>query len=1074
MHQQISPATEVKRLQRCMNDLASILALPDIWGVGEPSRMLDVLFDTLWEILDLEFLYARIRFNPQESPIHALRSGRNERGDDNREQMRQVLASLQGLSDPTPNQVIEHLGAQELPSFSIRLGIEGEFGLIVAGSQTLGFPGQTESLVLSVAANQAAIWLQQSLRLRDQEPVAKELDRRVVERTKELAEANEALQIKVGLLQHIPAGAWTLEPDGTPDFLNEFWLHYTGRTLAFVRSHPDSWTSTVHPDDREIASEALRRGVSTGQGFAMEARFLRAEDATYRWHLSRAVALRDAEGHVFKFVGTSIDIDDRKRGEEALRMSEGSLQRVIDTIPTFTWSMLPDGSNEFLSSQWHDYTGFSYEMSRGWGWQAAFHPEDLAPLMERWGVLLVSGEPGEVEARLRDRDGIYRWFLIRVAPFRDEKSTIVRWYGTSTEINDRKVAEEALRASESNLRQIVDSIPALVCTMDALGEIQQLNRPLLEYFGRTPDELRDWKLTDAVHPDDLSDVVKAFTYSVSTGTPYSSEHRCRRADGVYRWFQVRGLAVHEANGKISGWYVLFTDIEDRKLAEDALRANESNLIQIINTIPMLAWSTRPDGFVEFLNQRWLNFTGLSAEQAGGWGWAQVIHPDDAARLVEYWQAALESGSKVDVEARMRRFDGEYRWFLFRADAMRDVSGAIIKWYGTNTDIHVRKQTEEALRIRELNLREITETIPEMLWSASPDGAIEYCNGRFLDYTGLSLEQTLIDGWMKALHPDDVEPTVAIWQSCVKSGSPYRVEVRTFHAADHTYRWCVTRALPLIDQRGRIVKWHGTVVDMHDWKQAQEQLRDTQAELTRMLRVMTIGQLTGSIAHEVSQPLSGIITNATTCLRMLKSEPPDIEGARETARRVIRDGNRASEVIDRLRSLFKNRQRAVEPVDLNEATREVFALLSGELQKNNVILKHEFDDLLPIVDCDRVQIQQVILNLLRNASDAMSDVEDRPRQLVVRTDQKGDHVRLSVQDSGIGFSLEVADRMFDPFYTTKHDGMGIGLSICRSILEAHHGRLWAVPNDGSGSIFSFSIPAKYQFEDIQQPTNTKVQ
>jgi PAS domain S-box-containing protein len=218
--------------------------------------------------------------------------------------------------------------------------------------------------------------------------------------------------------------------------------------------------------------------------------------------------------------------------------------------------------------------------------------------------------------------------------------------------------------------------------------------------------------------------------------------------------------------------------------------------------------------------------------------------------------------------------------------MRDESGAIIKWYGTNTDIDDRKRAEEALRIRELNLLQITETIPEMLWSASPDGAIDYCNGRFLDYTGFSPEQVMSDGWMNLLHPDDVEPTVKSGCHVWKSGAPYRVEVRTFHAADSTYRWCVTSALPLRDQEGRIVKWHGTVVDMHDWKQAQEELRNTQAELARMMRVMTIGQLTASIAHEVSQPLSGIITNASTCLRMLSSEPPNVDGARETAQRTF--------------------------------------------------------------------------------------------------------------------------------------------------------------------------------------------
>ena len=503
-------------------------------------------------------------------------------------------------------------------------------------------------------------------------------------------------------------------------------------------------------------------------------------------------------------------------------------------------------------------------------------------------------------------------------------------------------------------------------------------------------------------------------------------------------------------------------------AIDARRENESNLIQIINTIPMLAWSALPDGYVEFLNLRWLDFTGLSAEQARGSGWTVVIHPDDANRLAEYWQAALAAGSPVDLEARIRRFDGQYRWFLFRADPLRDESGAIIKWYGTNTDIDDRKRTEEALRIRELNLHQITETIPEMLWSASADGAIDYCNGRLLDYTGFTSNQVMNNGWMDLLHPDDVEPTVQVWKLCVESGAPYRVEVRTFHAADNTYRWCVTSALPLRDQEGRIVKWHGTVVDMHDWKQAQEELRNTQAELARMMRVMTIGQLTASIAHEVSQPLSGIITNASTCLRMLSSEPPNVDGARETTRRTIRDGKRATDVITRLRTLFSKKQTRIERVDLNEAAREVIALLSDELQKNRVTVQQRFDDRLPPVKGDRVQLLQVLLNLLRNASDAMATIDDRPRQLLIRTVADDDNATVFVQDSGIGFDPEITGRLFESFFTTKQDGMGIGLSLSRSIVEAHHGHLWAARNDGPGSTFAFSIPCDSGLEIDSTP------
>jgi signal transduction histidine kinase len=248
--------------------------------------------------------------------------------------------------------------------------------------------------------------------------------------------------------------------------------------------------------------------------------------------------------------------------------------------------------------------------------------------------------------------------------------------------------------------------------------------------------------------------------------------------------------------------------------------------------------------------------------------------------------------------------------------------------------------------------------------------------------------------------------------------------------------------------------------------AQEALNKAGAELARVSRVTTMSALTASIAHEVNQPLSGIITNAGTCLRMLDTVPPDLDGARETARRTIRDGNRASDVITRLRALFIKKEFTLEPMDLNEAIREVIALSSNDLQRHRVILHSELADGLPLVAGDRIQLQQVIVNLVRNAADAMVDVHDRPRQLLIRTGyDDGDRVRLTVRDVGIGLPPQNANALFDAFYTTKSGGMGIGLFVSRSIIERHRGRLWAEPNDGApGATFSFSIPCDPQNRD----------
>src|SRR5215216_1085955 len=309
-----------------------------------------------------------------------------------------------------------------------------------------------------------------------------------------------------------------------------------------------------------------------------------------------------------------------------------------------------------------------------------------------------------------------------------------------------------------------------------------------------------------------------------------------------------------------------------------------------------------------------------------------------------------------------------------------------------------------------------------------------------------------------IHPDDM----TLWHQMISRargrGGDLDCEYR-LQMPDHS-----VKQLHLVAHRARDkddqLEYMGAIQDVTTRRLAEEALGKLRSELAHVARVMSLGALTASIAHEVNQPLSGIVTNASTCLRMLAADPPNIDGARETARRTIRDGNRASAVITRLRALFSKKDATIDPIDLNEATREVVALLLSELHRNRVVLRAELADDLPVVMGDRVQLQQVILNLCLNASDAMRGIHDRPRNLAIRTEREdGRSVRLTVQDSGVGFETESLDRLFGAFYTTKKDGMGIGLSVSRSIIESHQGRLWAAPNDGPGATFSFSLPCR---------------
>jgi PAS domain S-box-containing protein len=376
------------------------------------------------------------------------------------------------------------------------------------------------------------------------------------------------------------------------------------------------------------------------------------------------------------------------------------------------------------------------------------------------------------------------------------------------------------------------------------------------------------------------------------------------------------------------------------------------------------------------------------------------------------------------------------------------------------DISDRKRSEEQLRTSEMNLRRMSETIPEMLWSATADGAIDYCNARVLDYTGLSFGEIQGTGWMKTIHPDDADDIARAWTDSVESGNPFQFEFRCLRASDGMYRWCVSSALPLRASDGGILKWYGTVVDFHDRRQAQEDLRSTQAELAHVNRVMTMGALTASIAHEVSQPLAAIIASGDSCTAWLASEPPNLDKARTAASRMIRAATQASEIVQRVRALFKKLPSVATSVDMNELIEETISFVHHEAQRKNVSLRADLGAGLPTVGGDRVQLEQVILNLMMNGIESMASLDRQPKQILIRSALPNPgELLITVADTGPGIDPQHTDRLFAAFFTTKPEGIGMGLPICRSIIEAHGGRLWAENNESGGAVFHFILPIK---------------
>jgi PAS domain S-box-containing protein len=496
---------------------------------------------------------------------------------------------------------------------------------------------------------------------------------------------------------------------------------------------------------------------------------------------------------------------------------------------------------------------------------------------------------------------------------------------------------------------------------------------------------------------------------------------------------------------------------ERKSADGALPASERDLRLIVDSIPGMVAVFSAGGELQFVNNHTQEFYAATLEELKTWQAGGFTHPEDTARSVEAFTRSIASGEPFEMEVRARRFDGVYRWFQSRGKPLRDASGRIVCWCNLLTDIDDRKRAEEGLRRSEAFLAKgqtlsLTGTFSwefttgAFIWSEELYRIYEFEPGTHITFEKIATRY----------HPEDKAIIASVAEQA-------RRGVRSF---DYAHRLLMPNGsikhIHVVahgsHNRDGQLEYFGGVQDITERHIADEALNKARTELAHMARVTSLGALTASIAHEVNQPLSGIITNAGTCLRMLNADSPNIDGARETARRTIRDANRAVEIISRLRALFSNRKTSTEVVDLNAASQEVISLSLRELQDGRVALQTEFADDLPSVQGDRIQLQQVILNLIRNAAEAMSDVDDRPRELVIRTAKvESDGVSVAVQDSGLGVEPGNLGRVFDSFYTTKADGLGIGLSVCRTIIETHGGRLWATVGVPHGAIFQFTLP-----------------
>jgi PAS domain S-box-containing protein len=768
----------------------------------------------------------------------------------------------------------------------------------------------------------------------------------------------------------------------------------------------------------------------------------------------------------------------------------------IDATPGLVWTALPDGYVDFVNQRWLEYTGLTFEQASGCGWQAAVCPDDLPRLVDYWHSILESGKPGEFEARLRRHDGVDRWFLFRGVPQYDDRGGVIKWYGQTTDIEDRKRAEEELKRQTAHLDELFELAPHAVVLVDAEVRVMRVNREFTRMFGYTAEEAVHQSLLDLVAPEERLEEYRNNARMLSSGLKVESETVRRRKDGVRLQVSMTASPVLTA-GPIEG-YIIYRDITERKRAE-ALIAGETRLLEMIakgepllKTLEALcrlveqecSGATCSILFVDEDGKRLRHGVAPGLPTAytsllDGWPIGPeegpcalaafrresvIVHDFRTSGLREEFQAivatyGLRACWSVPILSRDRRVLGTFALYFGEPRSPSRQDRETIEQFRDLASIAIeRTEAESALRRSQAHLAKAQRLSLTGSFSWRPaTGAIVWSEETYRIYELDPSIRPSMEVVRERAHPADLALFQQTTELAIRDGKDFAFEYRLLLPDGRVKHLQITAHRSSADA-DESLEFVGAVMDVTERKRSEDALDRMRLNLAHVSRVSSLGQMAASIAHEINQPLAAIMINGNASLRWLASEPPNLHEAREATHRIVRDGQRAGDVITRLRSLFRRDGSPKERLGMSEVVREVVAITRAEVQKGGVIIRTQMADDLPLVTGDRVQLQQLVLNLIMNAVEAMSGPQDRRREIVITTGPgEAGEVLVAVRDSGVGLDPEEKDKIFDAFYTTKRTGMGMGLAISRSIVEHHGGRLWAQPNDGPGATFLFTIP-----------------
>ncbi|WP_341315370.1 PAS domain-containing protein [Paraburkholderia sp. IMGN_8] len=852
------------------------------------------------------------------------------------------------------------------------------------------------------------------------------------------------------IVDSVPACVCVGGPTGELLYVNRVGVAALGRPMEEIVG--DRWMAYIHPDDVQAARQHWKACINAREPVDIAVRMLQ-RDGVYRWQRLLAEPSDCSKGGVINWYLIGIEIEETIKAQQALAASEREARELLDRLPG-RFATRTEHDFDFVSQQILEETGTTLEGIQNLGFLSFIHPDDRDRVKE--GNLRSAQEKSAHDTTYRwaDHDGNYRWRHSRSVPYLNEDGSVYKWYSTTIDIDDLYRSKEFIREREAQLNWLTENVPSLLWRTDSHGRLEYVNKRTEDYTGLPLDDLIANGWLHLVHPDDSASTTEAWRDSLNSGKPYDRVHRLRAADNTYRWFQCKGASMRDANGDVVNWYGLSTDIHERQLAQEAVRTEELNLRRLVDALPAMIWRATPQGEIDRWNRQMLTFMGKSGEEIDKEMLLNLIPEADRLRVSSRRKQAVDEGASYQDTYQVTGADGKLHWYLVRGEPFRDESGQVLHWYGVCTDISDLKQTEAALEQREHQLHALIDTIPAMLWCNDPQGRLTYINRKTSEFLGLDVSQLAGVRYQKTFHPDDLDSLVQAWTHSIETGEPH-CHVARIRRNDGVYRWYQHTAEAMRDSDGNIVQWYGLSLDIDERKRAEDRLRQTQAELARATRIATVAELSASIAHELNQPLTSVIANAQACKRWLAASPPNLSEARASVGNVIQDARSADETMQSIRALFKQQTFQKQKRNVKDMVLEAVRLLREDETRRITDIEFDLPDSLPAVFVDQIQIQQVLLNLISNGIESTENSGRTPKILITARPLDDRSVILDVIDNGSG--IVGGDSIFDAFVTTKSKGMGIGLAVSRSIIEAHEGRLTAANNEGYGATFSVVLP-----------------